>query len=235
MKNKVDYVKKKINSYYQLKKIKNYYKNKISRTKTKYKWKKKKSNINKYYKKKTKDKGDNKKSKINKYYKRKIREKKLIKTFRELSKTQIIYQIIRNLASRATRTLKKKGIKRKISHMKLIDCSTNKLEKYLLKKFKKGMSFDNYGKWELDHKKPISSFDLTNEDEMKCCFNYKNLQPLWMRENRSKGSKVEPRKIMEVDGYKICVDFIDDDEIEINPRKIMEVDGYKICVDFVDD
>jgi hypothetical protein len=37
------------------------------------------------------------------------------------------------------------------------------------------MNFNNYGDWEIDHIKPISSYDLNNFEEVKNCYNYKNL------------------------------------------------------------
>jgi hypothetical protein len=43
--------------------------------------------------------------------------------------------------------------------------------------------------WEIDHIKPISLFNLNNEDELLECFNYKNLQPLWKLENLLKSNK----------------------------------------------
>jgi hypothetical protein len=52
------------------------------------------------------------------------------------------------------------------------------------------MSFDNYGNWEIDHIIPVSSFDLSNENELRKCFNYNNTQPLWKNENRSKSNKI---------------------------------------------
>ena len=52
------------------------------------------------------------------------------------------------------------------------------------------MNWDNYGiVWEIDHIKPCDSFDLTNDEQQKQCFHYKNTRPLLISENRSKGSK----------------------------------------------
>lgn len=73
----------------------------------------------------------------------------------------------------------------------LIGCSKNELFNHLESQFKLGMSWDNYGKWHIDHIKPCAKFDLTKESEQKKCFNYKNLQPLWAEENLSKGSKYD--------------------------------------------
>ena len=45
----------------------------------------------------------------------------------------------------------------------------------------------------IDHIKPLASFDLTNREQFLEACNYKNLQPLWAKENLSKGSKVNVR------------------------------------------
>ena len=56
-------------------------------------------------------------------------------------------------------------------------------------KFKDGMSWETHGRftWHLDHIRPLSSFNLMNDIEMKQAWHYKNFQPLWWRENLSKG------------------------------------------------
>ena len=51
------------------------------------------------------------------------------------------------------------------------------------------MNWENYGKWHIDHIKPISKFDMTDQEEQKKCFHWSNLQPLWAEENISKGDK----------------------------------------------
>lgn len=72
---------------------------------------------------------------------------------------------------------------------KYIGCSREELVSHIESKFKEGMNWDNYGfrSWHIDHIKPISSFDLTKEDERCRAFSYKNLQPLWALENLKKG------------------------------------------------
>ena len=56
-------------------------------------------------------------------------------------------------------------------------------------KFVDGMSWDNYGEWEIDHIRPCASFDLTDVGEQLKCFHYTNLQPLWMIDNIIKKDK----------------------------------------------
>lgn len=58
-------------------------------------------------------------------------------------------------------------------------------------RFKPGMSWENHGtEWEIDHAIPVASFDMTQLEEQLQCFHFKNLQPLWKKENRAKGKKL---------------------------------------------
>jgi hypothetical protein len=63
--------------------------------------------------------------------------------------------------------------------------------KQLESKFKPGMTRENCGKWHIDHIVPCSSFDLKCPVQQLTCFHYSNLQPLWAKENLSKGAKYE--------------------------------------------
>lgn len=71
----------------------------------------------------------------------------------------------------------------------LIGCDINFLKQYIESLWKEGMSWENYGKWHIDHIKPCASFNLSLPEQQKICFNYNNLQPLWAKENILKGSK----------------------------------------------
>jgi hypothetical protein len=76
------------------------------------------------------------------------------------------------------------------SSMTIIGCTPKELIIHLEGKFKENMTWENYGSyWHIDHIKPIAAFNLSNEDEILSCFNYKNLQPLTVKENLEKGSK----------------------------------------------
>ena len=76
--------------------------------------------------------------------------------------------------------------------MELIGCSFDYLKNHLECQFDDEMSWCNWGMkgWHIDHIIPCASFDLTNPEEQQICFHYSNLQPLWARDNMSKGSKV---------------------------------------------
>ena len=124
------------------------------------------------------------------YYKNKSKLNKVNDNYLELRKKDISYQLIDNLARRTTKELTKKNIIREMNHTDLIGCNGEDLKKYLSKLFTEHMTLNNYGEWELDHIKPVSSFNLNNEDELRKCFHYTNLQPLWRKDNRSKSDKI---------------------------------------------
>ena len=71
----------------------------------------------------------------------------------------------------------------------LLGASTKQVRQHIESQFQSGMTWDNYGEWHIDHRLPCASFDLSNPDEQKVCFHYTNLQPLWAKDNLSKGAK----------------------------------------------
>ena len=76
-----------------------------------------------------------------------------------------------------------------INIQKIIGCNTIEFINHLQSKFKKGMTWSNYGEWEIDHIKPSClAFDL---NEVKVLNHYTNLQPLWKEENNLKGNTYE--------------------------------------------
>jgi len=81
---------------------------------------------------------------------------------------------------------------RSVETLSLLGCSVEELRQYLEQKFKKGMTWKNYGikGWHIDHIIPCNSFDLTKIEEQRKCFHYSNLQPLWWYENLQKSDKV---------------------------------------------
>lgn len=87
-------------------------------------------------------------------------------------------------------TYVKRGLaKKKVKTLDLIGCDWAYLKKHLEKQFKSNMNWDNFGKWHIDHIKPMSYFNLFDLKEQKKCFHYSNLQPLWATENLSKGNR----------------------------------------------
>ena len=94
------------------------------------------------------------------------------------------------LSKRVRNALKAVYVKKVAKTKNLVGCEISFLKKYIETKFKKGMSWKNYGKWQLDHIRPCASFNLQDPAQQKECFHYSNLQPLWAKENREKSDKI---------------------------------------------
>lgn len=83
--------------------------------------------------------------------------------------------------------------KRKSSFIiELLGCQLNELKAYLESKFEPGMTWNNYGMygWHIDHKIPLSSFNLTDLEDQKKAWHFSNLQPLWAMDNWKKSNKL---------------------------------------------
>ena len=83
----------------------------------------------------------------------------------------------------------KRGYK---SSIKYIGCSVEKLKEHLEKQFKEGMTWENHGKWHIDHIIPVKYKENGQEptlEEVIKRLHYTNLQPLWAEENMSKGNR----------------------------------------------
>ena len=102
-------------------------------------------------------------------------------------KTDVGFLIKENLSRRLRHFIN--GSNKSKTTKELIGCTQEELIKHLESMFKQGMSWENYGKWHIDHIKPCSLFNLELEEEQLECFNYKNLQPLWAIDNIKKGNK----------------------------------------------
>jgi hypothetical protein len=72
----------------------------------------------------------------------------------------------------------------------LVGCDAAVLRAHLESQFEEGMSWDNFGQWEVDHVRPCASFDLSDPEQQQACFHYRNLQPLWKEVNRRKAAKL---------------------------------------------
>lgn len=91
-----------------------------------------------------------------------------------------------NLRKRLSFLLRKSIVSKTEQTFELLGISLTEFKAYLQENFKEGMTFENYGQWHLDHKKPCYYFDLTKLEDRQACFHYTNIQPMWAIDNLKK-------------------------------------------------
>jgi len=98
------------------------------------------------------------------------------------------YRMIRRVRHRLWFGLKRLGKGKRARSFDIVGCSQNYFIKHIESQFSEGMSWENYGKWHIDHIKPLATAKSENEATKLC--HYTNLQPLWAKENLRKGAKI---------------------------------------------
>lgn len=103
------------------------------------------------------------------------------------------YKLGQLLRYRLWISLKEQSLDNANSAKELLGCSKEELIKHLESQFSEGMTWENWSLngWHIDHIRPISSFDLSDPAQVKECFHYSNLQPLWAIDNLKKSDSWE--------------------------------------------
>lgn len=74
------------------------------------------------------------------------------------------------------------------STINILGCSFEFFASYIASQFTEGMTLENHGQWHLDHIIPLATA-ITREDVVRLN-HYTNFQPLWAKDNLSKGAKI---------------------------------------------
>ena len=122
---------------------------------------------------------NNNKEKMNKYY-REYRKESYSKN--------ISLRIANRIRVRLWRAMR--GIRKIDRFGEYTGCTKEFLVEHLESKFQSEMSWSNYGQWHIDHIKPLSSFNLSDPEQLKQACHYTNLQPLWAVDNLKKGNRL---------------------------------------------
>lgn len=84
-----------------------------------------------------------------------------------------------------------RGSKRGRRTRDILPFSIDELMAHLERQFLPKMSWDNYGKWHIDHIIPLSSFEYSTPDDpdFSAAWSLNNLRPLWASDNLAKSSR----------------------------------------------
>lgn len=108
------------------------------------------------------------------------------------------FRLVQNLRNRLRHAIVLYGKGKKLqSTTKLIGCEVESLIHHLEAQFQNDMSWHERN-FHIDHIIPCSAFDLSDPEEQKICFNFRNLRPLPPYDNLSKHAKIDMPLAMQV-------------------------------------
>ena len=106
-----------------------------------------------------------------------------------------IYSTLGRLIKMCKTRAKDKNIifKRERHSIEYLGCTMDEFYTYIESQFLEGMTWDNYGEWEIDHVIPLSMIneDMDMEQQLLALCNYKNCKPLWAYDNNSKNDSLQ--------------------------------------------
>jgi hypothetical protein len=86
-------------------------------------------------------------------------------------------------------TLKRLNTPKQGHTIDMLGYSALELKEHIEKQFLPGMTWENHGDWHIDHKKPVTLFESTEDIKVVCALD--NLQPLWAFDNLTKSNNYE--------------------------------------------
>lgn len=99
-----------------------------------------------------------------------------------------LYRLKTNLRCSIYKSFARIASRKPTNTNKILGTDYDTVKFHIESKFTEGMSWENYGKWDVDHIIPLASAK-TPDELLKLC-HYSNLQPLWEYDNIIKGHKM---------------------------------------------
>ena len=119
--------------------------------------------------------------KINEYIKNKM-------------KTDLQFKIARYMRNWLYKVYKAQKVRKTNKTFDLFGCSHSFFKSWIIHQSYGNMTLEKYGSvWQIDHCLAIASFNILDEKEMKKCFFWINLRPMYVKNNIIKGDKIDMR------------------------------------------
>ena len=137
---------------------------------------------------------EHRKEYIKEYHKNNI--DKIRKTKRDYERNRKardpLYKLISNFRTAIYQVLKESNVEKNKHYFDILQYTPEQLITHLENKFTDKMTWDNYGEWHVDHKLPITHFNISEmgDSEFIKCWSLDNLQPMWGDENIKKSNKL---------------------------------------------
>jgi hypothetical protein len=106
--------------------------------------------------------------------------------------TDPLYRLTSYFKTAIYTVLKENRVDKNGHYFESLQYTPEELMVHLENLFTDRMTWENYGEWHVDHKLPISSFNIQEmgDEEFMKCWSLNNLQPMWGDENIRKSNKI---------------------------------------------
>ena len=122
-------------------------------------------------------------------------QKKYNKEYNKLRrKKDSLFKLKGNLRNRTYQAFRNKGYSKNTKTQEMLGVDWEVTKQHIEKQFKKGMSWDNYGEWHIDHIIPLASAKTPKRLKQLC--HYTNLQPLWAEDNLIKSDSINGQQTL---------------------------------------
>jgi hypothetical protein len=103
-----------------------------------------------------------------------------------------LYKLISNFRTAIYQVLKESNVEKNKHYFDILQYTPESLINHLESQFDENMNWENYGEWHVDHKLPITSFNIQEmgDEEFMRCWSLDNLQPMWGTDNIRKSNKI---------------------------------------------
>ena len=128
-----------------------------------------------------------KKKEYSKQYRQNNKEK-INKYHNNRRATDPLFKLKAYLRVRTRKAFINKGYSKTSKTQEMLGVDWEIVKSHIERQFTKGMNWDNYGEWHIDHIIPLAS--ANNEKELLKLCHYSNLQPLWAEDNLIKNDKI---------------------------------------------
>lgn len=119
------------------------------------------------------------------------RTKDYMQDYWKKRRENVQYRVKSSVKVRLRDALKRQNCSKNGTTQTFLGCDIHFFIKWIDFCFEESMSWKNHGTiWELDHVLPCNAFDLSSNNEIIECFNWRNYQPLSCSENRKKSDKI---------------------------------------------
>ena len=115
------------------------------------------------------------------------------------------FKLAHNIRVRTNKVFKSQNARKTNKTFDLHGCSHSFFQRWIIIQLYGNMTLENYGSvWQIEHCLAIASLNVLDEKEMKKCFNWINLRPMYVEDNLIKGDKTDIRLylLQEIKAYQ---------------------------------